>query len=185
MEALRSILWEAMLAELREPSARLVADLADRLSYVLAAALTRALGARRVDASTAVASAVPRHGDRARVLHGSQRHASGAGGAVLVDELAEEPRPLAAGDDSAETLAAAAASGARAWARGRNAERSPEAAPARGDEPSPQVAAARPPVAEPSRTVPRARPWDTPLSDDSMVRARRGPGARVDERGSR
>jgi hypothetical protein len=172
VEALRAILWEATLAALREPSARLVADLADRLSRVVAAALATTLGARGDGASTTVASgAAPQGPGRARVLHGSPPHAFGGGGAVLIDELAEEPRPLAAGDDPAETLAGA---GARVR---------PAAAPGRGFGPAPAVAVPASPGAEPSRAMPRARPWDTPLSDESAVRVRRGPGARIDERG--
>jgi GGDEF domain-containing protein len=50
MEALRGVLWEALLAELRRPvfdryDAHLLADLADRLAYVCAMALAAALPA--------------------------------------------------------------------------------------------------------------------------------------------
>jgi GGDEF domain-containing protein len=50
MEALRGVLWEALLAELRRPvfdryDVRLLADLADRLAYVCATALAAALPA--------------------------------------------------------------------------------------------------------------------------------------------
>src|SRR2546423_4397687 len=50
VEALRGVLWEALLDELRWPSpdagaARQVADLADRLAYVCSCALVAALGA--------------------------------------------------------------------------------------------------------------------------------------------
>ncbi|HEV2974303.1 MAG TPA: hypothetical protein VGX69_04825 [Solirubrobacteraceae bacterium] len=171
LELLRSILWEATIAELREPSVRLVADLADRLSCVVATALATTLGARRDGASTAVASGVAPQGfGRARVLYGSPRDAPG-GGAALVDELAEEPRPLAVDDDSAETLVDARAPATPVAERGR------------GFGPAPAPAGAPSPGGGPSRTMPRARPWDTPLSDESTVRIRRGPGARVDERG--
>jgi hypothetical protein len=39
VEALRGVLWEALLERLNEPSARDAGDLADRLAYVCAAAL--------------------------------------------------------------------------------------------------------------------------------------------------
>jgi hypothetical protein len=39
VEALRGVLWEALLGELREPSARLTADIGDRLAYVCASLL--------------------------------------------------------------------------------------------------------------------------------------------------
>jgi hypothetical protein len=43
VEALRGVLWEALMDELREPSARQVADLADRLAYVCATLLDATL----------------------------------------------------------------------------------------------------------------------------------------------
>jgi GGDEF domain-containing protein len=54
MEALRGVLWEALLAELRRPvfdryDAHLLADLADRLAYVCAMVLAAALPAAMAD----------------------------------------------------------------------------------------------------------------------------------------
>jgi hypothetical protein len=46
VEALRGVLWEALLGELREPSARLLAEVGDRLAYVCAALL--AAGVRTI-----------------------------------------------------------------------------------------------------------------------------------------
>jgi GGDEF domain-containing protein len=45
VEALRGVLWEALLDQLNEPSARQVGDLSDRLAYVCAAALAAAVDA--------------------------------------------------------------------------------------------------------------------------------------------
>jgi GGDEF domain-containing protein len=46
VEALRGVLWEALLGELREPPARLLAEVGDRLAYVCAALL--AAGVRTI-----------------------------------------------------------------------------------------------------------------------------------------
>jgi hypothetical protein len=44
VEALRGVLWEALLGALVEPPARLLADLSDRLAYVCACALAASIG---------------------------------------------------------------------------------------------------------------------------------------------
>jgi GGDEF domain-containing protein len=44
VEALRGVLWEALLDQLSQPSARLLADLSDRLAHVCSAMLAAALG---------------------------------------------------------------------------------------------------------------------------------------------
>ncbi len=45
VEALRGVIWEAVFEELRAPTGRVVAELADRLAYVCATVLTAALSA--------------------------------------------------------------------------------------------------------------------------------------------
>jgi hypothetical protein len=45
VEALRGVLWETLLAQLSEPSARLVGDISDRLAHVCAATLAAAVDA--------------------------------------------------------------------------------------------------------------------------------------------
>ncbi len=157
-EALRAILWEATLAELRDPAPRLVADLADRLAQVCATALAATLDARSDGASPPRAARPPAQApDRGRVLYGTQRREAGHSGAVLVDEAEQEPRPLAFED----------------------AEDAPDAG-------APRVAApdadGAPASSLASRATPRARPWDTPLSDEPALRVSRGGAARVDER---
>jgi hypothetical protein len=49
VEALRGVLWEVLLGELREPSARLLADVGDRLAYVCATALAAGVQAISAD----------------------------------------------------------------------------------------------------------------------------------------
>jgi len=98
VEALRSVLWSALLEELRDPPARQVADLADRLAYVCATALSVTLAA-----PLSAGESVPLE-DAGRVV------ATGAGdgdlaqredrpvrpsGAVLIDER-DEARPVQA-----------------------------------------------------------------------------------------
>ncbi|MGA2319310.1 MAG: hypothetical protein ABSG95_01030 [Solirubrobacteraceae bacterium] len=101
VEALRSVVWDAVLEELRSssterPSGREVGDLADRLAYVCAMTLAAGLAAvaedelpaRYSELGDGAAGAVPGAHDRAR----SQSEARGA---VLVDECAEVDAPPA------------------------------------------------------------------------------------------
>ncbi len=90
VEALRGVLWEALLGELKEPPARLVGDIADRLSYVCAALLAAAIetarppaGERGGDAQGAVGPSVP--ATRVRPREPSLASAAGSD-AVIVDE---------------------------------------------------------------------------------------------------
>jgi GGDEF domain-containing protein len=57
VEALRGVLWEALLGALVEPPARLLADLSDRLAYVCACALAASIGATLTSAT--LTSATP------------------------------------------------------------------------------------------------------------------------------
>ncbi len=83
VEALRGVLWEALIDELPSPSPRLLGDVADRLAYVCSTVLAAALG--RVPVQTS---------ERAEPAAGSldwERQRGGASGpgrpALLVDEL--------------------------------------------------------------------------------------------------
>ena len=101
VEALRGVLWEALLDELRWPSpdataARQVADLADRLAYVCSSALVCALG---TDSSPVVVSSPLAEPDAAAgdfVVAQTRAPADDEpviiGGAVIVDE-ARDPSP--------------------------------------------------------------------------------------------
>ncbi len=94
VEALRGVLWEALLDQLSEPSARQVGDVSDRLAYVCAAALAVAVdvalapdaGERFDDAEAASGASEPAARGVARA-HARERQA------IIVDERA---RPLAA-----------------------------------------------------------------------------------------
>ena len=88
VEALRGVLWEALLDELRAPAPRLMADTADRLAYVCSCALAVAV------AMTESVSASPLEDDATAVSsEGSGREDVSAGAAfpdaVIVDERAE------------------------------------------------------------------------------------------------
>ncbi len=88
VEALRSVLWEALLDELTEPSARLLGDVGDRLAYVCAAMLAAAVEAL---APTAVAGVddesaeIEPRAPAAAELGGARSRSRGA---VIVDERA-------------------------------------------------------------------------------------------------
>ncbi len=105
VEALRGVLWEALLDQLHEPSARLVGDIGDRLAHVCAAALATAIETasfseheRADDAQGTVEASA----SAARVAAREPPPASAAAGpAVIVDEHAhagaassERERPL-------------------------------------------------------------------------------------------
>ncbi len=166
VEMLRAILWEVTLEELREPPARLLADTAGRLAYVCATALAATL---RAPGEGAPVRAEPRAS--VRVPYRTERVAGErAAGAVLVDELGVEPRPLASVEGSPE----------------RTSPREDDAATVHAHasgSPSPHdVRASASSASEPARATPRPRPWDTPLGEEPAMRVRRGPGAPVDER---
>jgi hypothetical protein len=197
IDTLRSILWEATLQQLRDPPVRLVADVADRLSYVCATATAAMLDE---PAETPLAAAVARapaapapayaHVGAAATeppAYITERRVAGRGGAMLIDELGDEPRPLASPEEIEGERPRAAREGPIASALGGESEPSrtgaqhdPGAPP--GSWPSsPESSAAMPP--HPPRTTPRARPWDTPLGDEPTLRVRRGRDARIDNGG--
>jgi hypothetical protein len=90
VEALRGVVWEALLDELHGPlfATRRVADLADRLAYVCAMALAATIG---TDDTAAVKGGV----SAASAVTAGKALGTPAGGALLVDERDELP---AAGD---------------------------------------------------------------------------------------
>jgi hypothetical protein len=154
MEALRGIVWDALLDELQAaPSAvpaifdrspvREVADLADRLSFVCATALAANL--TRQPAVALHHETVPAAG--ARAAQDFDRSPAGSGKAVLVDEREDLPAPP------------------RAWSRVPGPGRAPSLPPRAAQPPS-----APGPRSDEERTHAHPRPWDTPL------RANRGRG---------
>jgi hypothetical protein len=186
VEALRGLLWQAALEELRDPTARQVADLSDRLASVCAAALAYALAGRSEAIAAAGAAAGARRAfapPREQVLYSAPAPSPGALGAVLIDERDDAPRQ---------------ARPRAAWRRGGGA---PVPAPAR--EQARPAGPASPHVAlgqSASPTAPRPLPWDTPLqssaasaqqpgadpgsrvTDDPVMRVSRGPGTPADRR---
>ncbi len=178
VEALRGVLWDALLGELRWPVAdpsrsRLVADLADRLAYVCASVLAASLAQDPVEAgdefevvTTPRAAAVDeldRPSRRARVVLIDER------GDVPVGNAATSQTTRAHGreEDLAEPARSPGAGG-----RGTAQERA--ASSRNRSDPLPPIggldesrASGNPP------TRPRPLPWDTPLRADRANRAER------------
>jgi hypothetical protein len=188
IEALRGILWEATLAELADPPARQVADLADRLAFVCATLLAAALG----EGAVAGAHDAPREEPspvRGHVLYTAPQTEPGRRGATLIDEFEHavaRPQPGHAGHAEPPV------------ARAPREMRVPREPVGARDAPRAGTGASR-------RTAPRPLPWDTPLQpedtprtsaerggaperrvaqepDSSVVRIKRGPGSSLDER---
>jgi GGDEF domain-containing protein len=92
VEALRGVLWQALIDQLSEPSAREVGDIADRLAYVCAAVLTSALESAPPPAPTRGddAHGAPGVSASATVTRELVHVPAAAGGAVIVDERARE-----------------------------------------------------------------------------------------------
>lgn len=205
VEALRGVVWDAALAELRDPSARQVADLSDRLAFVCASLLGAVLarsapagagvgGGVDVGAGVAHAPGEPQGTGREQVLYTSSQSSPSGSRAVLIDECGEAraaPSPAPARASADVGAAPPATRTAERSFAGARAERRPSP-------PEPEPTA-------PSQTVPRARPWDIPLDAGAqapaagpqdvatqptasseganpVLRVSRGPGSRVDER---
>ncbi|MFI4991407.1 MAG: hypothetical protein ACHQHO_10910 [Solirubrobacterales bacterium] len=193
IEALRGVIWRATLQELRDPSARQVADLSDRLASVCATALACALAERPGTAHEPVpppAFAAPREQvpPREQVLYSAPAPSPGALRAVLIDEREEAQR---------------SAQRRTAW---RRDDGPPPPAPGGGAHSPERPGAANRPGPHASPTTPRPLPWDTPLQrsavssevapqptegdgsmeqiDDPVMRVRRGPGTPADRQRS-
>jgi hypothetical protein len=179
VEALRAIVWEAALGELREPTPRQIADLADRLSSISAALLASLLDRQPAGAwSTPGAVDAPGGGS---IRYSSRSVSPGVRRAVLIDELNEATRPPA---------------GARVAPLAGYAGAPPH------EQPRPPLPTAPAERGRPAPTAPRPRPWDTPLgpespaggvsdpkphagaadATDAELRVTRGRDPRVDER---
>ncbi len=187
VEALRSVLWAAVLGELRDPPPSQVADLADRLSFVCSCVLAAVLAHSPPSAGAgAIPPSAPRRAEQ--VLYSSPPSVPSGRRAVLIDEVAE---------------ASAEPAGAGAPLRRDAAAGEPFTVDADAEASSPASRAQR---TAPAQATPRARPWDTPLSaapttdvrsrrqgsasrptvpepqDGPAMRVTRGPGSPVDER---
>jgi hypothetical protein len=109
VEALRGVLWQALLDQLREPSPRLVGDVCDRLACVCAVLLAAAL-----DTSATTVLAPEQRGDvpRERPAVGVRevvRAGSSLAGAVIVDEHADAVAVAPVGERRSVAPAAVAA----------------------------------------------------------------------------
>jgi hypothetical protein len=156
IEALRGVIWEALIAMLDNPSARQVADLSDRLAFVCSTLLAAALGeSAAMTAHETLREAPP--SPRGEVLYTAPQSAPGRRGVALIDEfedaVAQSPRRA---DAEAERER-------RARAAGPQGTRAPHE-PAR-------AYVARAAGADASRTAPRPLPWDTPLQPADTTRA--------------
>jgi hypothetical protein len=116
VEALRSALWERVLAALEDPSARDVADLADRLGALSSALLRSALAAAPSALPAAARSESPR---RPRVESpptdefgaGAQPRVRAGAGALLIDDSGDGPGRPAGTAAADEPTRAPASSG--------------------------------------------------------------------------
>lgn len=168
VEALRAVVWRRALAELADPPAALVADLGDRLAFVCASLLAVALD-DGAGAAPGAGRAVSRSGS-ARAPYGRMPASAGRGGAVLIDELEMEPRPLADAGPAREARRTVAAEHlgppARAGGRARPWDTPLRDDPPAGSEP------AEPPTTQASLG-----------NDQPQLRVRRTSAVPVDELG--
>jgi hypothetical protein len=133
------VIGHQTLAELRDPSSALVAELADRLAFLCATLLATALAESVVAPSAAHTAAT----SAPRVAYRRSEPSPGRDGAVLIDELEDDLRPLARSEPPAPAALAQRPAQARV-------------------QPPPPGAAP-----ESSRRPPRgARPWDMPLREE-------------------
>jgi GGDEF domain-containing protein len=158
VEALRAVLWETVLEELRAPPPRLVADLADRLGYVCSRASASAIAALAPEEGSS-------HEAREPIASQADRTASepGDGGSalrdvVIVDERAESELAAARAPRAESELSLAQA---------RHSDREPSSRTRVSDAERPLSWDESPPVAAvPSAPVAIAQPGGRPLAWD-------------------
>lgn len=160
VEALRSVVWRQALVELREPSAALVADLADRLAFLCATLLATALSSSGGENAVMPSVARSVYWPAPHAPDGRSRPSDGRSGAVLIDELDDELRPLAMA--STADLANAAAQARPRVRPAVDGVRGAAPEPAVSEPAAPRAAAPKPAA----RGARGARPWDTPLRDE-------------------
>jgi hypothetical protein len=149
VEALRGVIWEALMEELRWPSSdslavRRLSDLSDRLAYVCATALAATLSERPA-ASAREPVRTPAAGRPAPATP-------------------ERPEPATAGRKVSATAGGVVAHGAERRAATRAAVLVDEWMDSAAASPAARFEAARIPAAQ--RTEGRPRPWDIPLHDE-------------------
>jgi hypothetical protein len=116
--------------------------------------------------------------------HVTERRVAGRGGATLIDELGQEPRPLAPSDELEGERPRVAREGAAPIPSDPGEAREPDAPrDPRTSHGWPESPRTPPPAPPQPRATPRPRPWDTPLGDEPTLRVRRGRDARIDNGG--
>ena len=170
VEALRGVVWEALLEELRwhgfdQSPAREVADLADRLAYVCSSALVSSLLARAPVGERVIAVHLTREqaaaGQATREPDAAARatHARAAGEVAQADREPSVERSQRSPLGEGVVIVDEGHGPARRWSHARgDRERAKDAA-----EPAPAHTLLAHAGARRGRA--RARPWDTPLED--------------------
>jgi hypothetical protein len=187
VEALRGILWDALLGELQWPLAdhsasRLIADLADRLAYVCASMLAASLAQEPVAAAAEFEVVTSARAAGLDELDGPSQRAR----VVLIDERGDVPAPHRSTGHATPAHDLEDRVAERGRSQGADAsERAarPGASAGTWSDPVPPIdrldesrASARPP------TRPRPLPWDTPLRADRADRADQAASARGEGR---
>jgi GGDEF domain-containing protein len=124
VEALRGVLWEALLGELREPSARLLAEVGDRLAYVCAALLAAGVGtiASGLDTGAPGADArAPEPASRVPLVRDLASVSRPRGEVVIVDERAPAAEVPQQPTPAPPARAAAVSEHAQPWGEPRSA----------------------------------------------------------------
>lgn len=182
LEALRGVLWEALLDQLSCSSddvsrAREVAALADRLAYVCSAALVSSLAQARPEEQQAARGAQVRAlSDEALAPSAAAPEALARAplgdGVVIIDEAQPPSAASLRAPAPAPPAAAPPAAAAPAAASGAGVRRSQEQIGAAPEPAGASSGPSRAPNAAMRRRRPRPLPWDTPLYGDSS----QGPG---------
>jgi GGDEF domain-containing protein len=124
VEALRGVLWEALFGELREPSARLLAEVGDRLAYVCAtllAAGVRAIASGLETEAPGADARAPEPASRVPVVRDLASGSRPRGEVVLVDERAPADEVSQSLTPAPPARAAAVSEHAQPWGEPRSA----------------------------------------------------------------
>jgi hypothetical protein len=165
VEALRGVIWEALMEELRwtgfdSSAVRRLSDLSDRLAYVCATALAATL---------------------TEIPTVSAREPHRTPSAKPEPAMAGRPEPPPVGRTVSATAGRVVAPSAERPAWTRTAVLVDEWIDSSAASPAARFEAARIPAAQ--RTEGRPRPWDIPLHDERAEGGQPGPGGRAGRRG--
>jgi len=128
VEALRGVLWAALLDGLSEPPARMLADMGDRLAYVCAAMLAAGVESIAPGALAPVKAMDPDPTSSALVAHEPACVPAPGGEVVIIDERvpstevapSQEPQPSPSFAEMPPTRASGANEHARPWGEARS-----------------------------------------------------------------